>query len=448
MTNKDNMDDTKMLCKLMTEATEAAMDDVASAIGKVKPGDNHKESIKNLHSTKKEALARTYAFLMNKLEDEEDVIKFTKEGLELMIMNRLKQLMPDVCKKCNKIHFTSREEIPEVACRMCNTGACRECFPVEEGMNKWIYLCTLCDNFVQQQRGEEALEKSHFNQKVKKKVEKKKEDEIAVEPPAKEDTEEVIELGDDVETEEEKEDEDFEEARSKKRGFKKTNIFVKPTLKEKEVEGRKDKKEKKEIVCSHFRKARCFFGMSGKVPHDGVPSCPYKHPTVCHRLLRHGDRGRGGCRGKEDGCKESHPRMCFTSINTRVCPNGKTCNNGYHIKGTIEPSQKVPEKEKVKNRNPKEKEQEAFPRLQSTNPPKGFKDASPFGEILLQQKQLIAQMKQQQDQSMKQQEQCNMLQAILTSMVEQRMTTPLTTAPAPAPLSLADCLRLRMVGSG
>ena len=166
MTNKDNMDDSKMLCKLMTEATEAATDDLASDIGKVKPGDNHKESIKNLHSIKKEVLARIYAFLMNKSKDNENVIKFTKEGLELMIMNRLKQLIPDVFKKCKKNHFTSREEIPEVTCRMYNTGACRECFPVEEGMNKWIHLCTVCDIFVQQQRGEEALEKSHFNQKV------------------------------------------------------------------------------------------------------------------------------------------------------------------------------------------------------------------------------------------------------------------------------------------
>ena len=77
--------------------------------------------------------------------------------------------------------------------------------------------------------------------------------------------------------------------------------------------------------------------------------------------------------------------MCFTSINTRVCPNGKSCKNGYHIKGTVEPSLKVPEKEKVKekvqNRRSKEKEPEAFPHLQTTNPPKGFQDASPFGEI-------------------------------------------------------------------
>ena len=124
-------------------------------------------------------------------------------------------------------------------------------------MNKWINLCTVCDIFVQQQRGEEVLEKSHFNQKVKNKVEKKKEDENAVEAPAKEDDEDVVELIDDVDTEVEGEEEDFEEARPKKRGFKQNKTGLKKTEKGKGVEGRKDKKE---IVCSYFRRARCFFG--------------------------------------------------------------------------------------------------------------------------------------------------------------------------------------------
>ena len=154
MINQDSMDDTKMLCKLMTEATTAEMDDVASTIAKVKPDNTQKESINILHSSKKEALARTFAFLLNKKEDDEDVLKLTKEGLELMILHRLKQLMPDVCVKCNKQHYTLKEEVPEVTCRMCGTGACKECFPIEEGMNKWVHLCKVCDGFVKQQRGE------------------------------------------------------------------------------------------------------------------------------------------------------------------------------------------------------------------------------------------------------------------------------------------------------
>ena len=58
-------------------------------------------------------------------------------------------------------------------------------------------------------------------------------------------------------------------------------------------------------------------------------------------------------------------------------------------------------------------------------------------------------MKEQQEQSRKQQEQSNLLQALLASLMDQRSPSPLTAGPAPAAsLSLADCLRMRMVGSG
>merc|ERR1719319_187142 len=49
--------------------------------------------------------------------------------------------------------------------------------------------------------------------------------------------------------------------------------------------------ETKDIVCRFFKKARCHHGMSGKMSYNGVARCPYKHPTICSRLLRHGDRG-------------------------------------------------------------------------------------------------------------------------------------------------------------
>ena len=188
------------------------------------------------------------------------------------------------------------------------------------------------------------------------------------------------------EEESEEEDEDVEVFEQvKKRGFK-LNKKVSSKDPEKKEGDEKDKKvkkkEKKDIVCSHFKKARCFFGMSGKVPYNGISFCPYKHPTVCQRLLRHGDRGRAGCRGREAGCRDFHPRMCYSSINTRMCSNIKDCKNGYHMKGTIETSKKVPEKETVTKE--KEKKQNNFPELQSTNKPNVSKEASTFGEILLQ----------------------------------------------------------------
>ena len=438
------------------------MDDVANCIGKVKAGDTHKNSIKNLHGAKKDVLAKTYAFLLNKKDDDEHVKKLTTDGLEIMIMFRLKQLMPDVCAKCNEEHLSTKEETPLVTCRMCGTGACKECFTIEEGMNKWFYLCKVCDEFVVQQRGEEALDKTHLNQKLKKKADGAKKPDEAAGKSDKEEDVIVLDKDDDKEEEEaEEEDEEeegegdgFERVQNKKRGFKKTKT---PETRNSVIIEKKGKKEKKDIICSHFRKARCFYGMSGKMPYNGSPSCPYKHPRVCQRLLRHGDKGRAGCRGNSAGCQEFHPRMCFSSINTRTCHNMKECSNGYHMKGTTEnrvkEPEKVPRENEKEQRMGKERFQEAFPPPANTSQlrsaTEGDQFSSSFREILLQQKELISQMKQQQEQSRKQQEQSNLLQALLTSMMDQRSGSPMMAGPAPtSSLSLADCLRLRMGGSG
>ena len=71
------------------------------------------------------ALGKTHAFLMNINEDEEEVTKLKKEGLEIMIIYRLKKLMPLGYFKCSKLHHTNRNEVPEVSCTMCGPGACR-----------------------------------------------------------------------------------------------------------------------------------------------------------------------------------------------------------------------------------------------------------------------------------------------------------------------------------
>ena len=92
--------------------------------------------------------------------------------------------------------------------------------------------------------------------------------------------------------------------------------------------------EKKTKVCIHHRKGRCNFGLSGKKRVAGKwEECPYLHPRVCERLLRDGDRGKGGCNG---GCNKFHPKMCYASMNSRKCPQDKECRNGYHVKGTTQ----------------------------------------------------------------------------------------------------------------
>ena len=71
--------------------------------------------------------------------------------------------------------------------------------------------------------------------------------------------------------------------------------------------------------------------MSGQKLVEGKwQECAYLHPRVCDRLLREGDKGRGGCKG---GCDKLHTKMCFSSMNTKTCVN-EDCRKGYHVRGT------------------------------------------------------------------------------------------------------------------
>ena len=75
--------------------------------------------------------------------------------------------------------------------------------------------------------------------------------------------------------------------------------------------------------------------MSGKKKVDGEwKKCPFAHPRVCEKLLSNGDRGKFGCKGD---CKKLHPKMCYSSLNSKKCPHDKECRNGYHVRGTVKP---------------------------------------------------------------------------------------------------------------
>ena len=67
--------------------------------------------MKNLTTASSEVLSRTYAFMMNRNEDDDDVTKFVKDGWEQMIFYRLKQLMPIGCKKCNQVYKNKRTKV-------------------------------------------------------------------------------------------------------------------------------------------------------------------------------------------------------------------------------------------------------------------------------------------------------------------------------------------------
>ena len=205
----------------------------------------------------------------------------------------------------------------------------------------------------------------------------------------------------------------------KKRGFR--------AKKDKEEE--KDEHEKKTAICYHFKKARCHHGLSGKQPHNGVPKCPFRHPMICQKLLRHGDRAKGGRRGKVDGCNDFHGvKMCYRSVNTKKCDHLKDCPNGYHVKGTVFTGQKEESEKSEKNSSkvPQKKEPERMRKAQepkTLSPGENNSNLSSFLDQIFQQHQdmMTEQEKQRKDQMLMQQQMMQMM-ARLGGALEGRMS--------------------------
>ena len=437
------MEDEHVLSMLATEATNLELDDVGTIIYLVKTGDKVGESVKRLKAKgKQKPMARTFAFLMNLKEDDDKVKKFTKDGLAEMIFFRLKQLMPKCCKICNKATINGREEMPLVSCKLCGIGACKDCFPSEERSGKWFFLCGCCDQQTSGMMGEEALDKSHF--RVNKKQDK------ADGNKEKDDVDEELEDGDDeMEDEKEKEvveildeNEDFKVA--KKRGFlaKKKKDEIENKTKSAEAE--------KVAICHHFKKARCHHGISGKQAYNGTPKCPYRHPMICQRLLRHGDRAKGGCRGREDGCSDFHQvKMCYSSMNTKKCDQLKDCKNGYHVKGTVAQSQsmKNEKEEKLSKTNKEGGPQSSAEKPIVQNPGENNSNMSSFlGQLFLQQQEMMVEQQQQRKEQAQMQQQLMQLMTRLGGALEGRMTPTMGMQNPMETLQRSQTLGFRPVG--
>ena len=406
----NDMADDKVLCKIATDAANLKLEEVATTLFKVKAEDTDSKKIEKVGSKQTQSdLTKTYAFLLNKEEKDEEVTKFTKIGLQTMIVHRLKQLMPLGCNKCNTVYTNDRQEAPQVTCRMCGVGACQDCFPSEERKNKWFFLCGKCDEYVVGKMGEEALEKKCLRADKKKKKNTKVNNEVLEElaEVVIEDEEEEGEEGEDDDEENEENEENLVEGASQDGAPKKNSD------KEKE-------KVVKKPICHHFKKGRCRHGLSGKKSFDGMEKCPFRHPRICGKLLRNGDRGRGGCRGEKDGCEEFHEvKMCFSSMNTRKCPH-KECKNGYHVKGTVIHQNVDKEREGVKEREVVREDSENRPKTKpweqaaEKRPENDNNIASFLGQMLLQQQEMMQQQQKlaQQQRTEQMQFQQHMLQMI------------------------------------
>ena len=327
-----------MLRKLATEGNSQEM--VGNVLLKVKMQENYEQNLKNLGVFKLEDLRRTYAFLLAISDDDERVIKLKHLGIRKMIWHQLTKLMPQVCLPCRGTIYSLRPgEEANVVCRRCKKGACPSCYPQgeEQGLEarevlmKYKYLCDECDEEVEKHTGINRLEPEDFRkEKAKKKAptetanlteddpeEEEKEDDDDNPPP--QDQIEEINLED---------DETFAAAQSQAQGKK----LDKQTTNKGKPDKKDDPTDKSKITCPHLMKGRCFFGISGRKHHDAKTQCPFKHPRVCDRLLRHGDKGAQGCKESRNTCNKLHPKICPNSMEGVCLVVG--CKQGLHVNGS------------------------------------------------------------------------------------------------------------------
>ena len=129
---------------------------------------------------------------------------------------------------------------------------------------------------------------------------------------------------DDIEEEEERLEEEERRRESKRKNEE-------GARKSQEEERRKRTEEKEKELCKLFKfGGKCPHGMNGLRKHKQFDHCNRSHPKVCNKLLTHGTRGNNGCDGKD--CEKFHPKMCYSSMNSKVCTKEK-CTY-WHCKGT------------------------------------------------------------------------------------------------------------------
>ena len=337
MINKKPEDAEQMLRSLQTEAREREM--VGDVLFKVTWKDNFEENVKNLSTMKLEDLRRTYAFLMDCSEEEERITELKHLGIRKMLMHRLIQLMPQVCLPCNgAVHYLRPGEEANVVCRRCKKAACPTCYPqgeekvleAREVLMRYKYLCEECDVEVEKHSGVNRLDASDFRKEKSKKKTTNETITISEEP-----AEEKDDADDEKEEENNEENEENDGNLENDNEFAEANKKVKgnETKSKKETAAKKEKpKEKVKKICHHLLKGRCSFGLSGRKHHDGKTQCPFNHPRVCDRLLRHGDRGAQGCKEGKTACSKLHPKMCPNSLEGVCLVVG--CKQGLHVNGT------------------------------------------------------------------------------------------------------------------
>ena len=214
-------------------------------------------------------LRMTYAYLSGYEIKNKEVLKWKKKGLRHAIIASLSRLMPRTCKECKgQPFFMTPGNEPEVVCVRCKMMACPVCVNKELITQRIKYICEPCEEDISKDVGLEAINESY---------------------------QQLTTIGEDVFSEDEKEEEAQEDNLEDETNFTaaltgiNTNLqpqnptttsILQPRILEPQV-------NVSEEICSLFRSGICRHGLSGKKPWENTPYCRFYHPRICKKLFKY-----------------------------------------------------------------------------------------------------------------------------------------------------------------
>ena len=307
MSAKDLETTRDMLTMLITEATNLGLEQVTRTMRLIKSQEDFAKNVGNLRKPKAPELRTTLAFLLGCQEEDARVARLYAPGLRKMIMVRVLQLAPKVCRLCtHSYYYMRKEEVEGVACLRCEAGACPKCFTSADRMvtNKWKYICEGCVPVVENDMGFGRLELGDFDPDFEEKQKKKDKTETPhrcekcdkafstkddlvehmatdhIELPdtqadmfsqeenvnkdkTKNKQDKTVTLGESEDDDSDDESSDLEDNSV----FKDKALATQgKTIIKKATETKVIKKKKEDTICIHLKKGRCHFGISERAP--------------------------------------------------------------------------------------------------------------------------------------------------------------------------------------
>lgn len=222
----------------------------------------------------------------------ESAENYYKDDLIETIIQRIENLLPTVCMKCNKTYAVAISDIPKIVCAVCGQGAHHDCID-ELDLTKLDFgfklVCMGC-----------------IPGPKEKKTKKSAKDKAQMEKGKTETNEDIITARNEEQNE--------------------TNDDTEQIGKITEQEENYDEYAGQQQHDSHLMPICRFHKLQGCKRGN---QCTYRHPGMCRKFIYDGN-SPNGCNNRS--CRYTHPHICKSSWRKRECLV-PTCPY-YHLKGT------------------------------------------------------------------------------------------------------------------